>query len=316
MDQTLVDTSCKLLQRCMGVKPGEKLLVVADDPKKDIGEALYEAAKRVGAEAMLMVMSERDKSGQEPPEPVSEAMKRSDVVVCVTRHSLTHTKARKEAVAHGARIATMPGITRDMFLEGAVAADYDQVKRLTERVTELLGRGDRVRIEKDGRSLTFSIAGRVGVASTGVYRNPGESGNLPSGEGYIAPVEGSGSGRIVVDGSIAGIGRIDSPVELTIENGRLVEATGAAAGRLLDMLGDGDGRMLGEFGIGTNDKARITGVVLEDEKVYGTIHVAFGSNHTFGGTIEAGVHIDLVVSRPDVYVDDVKMMDRGRLLLD
>lgn len=73
--------------------------------------------------------------------------------------------------------------------------------------------------------------------------------------------------------------------------------------------------MLGEFGIGTNDKARITGVVLEDEKVYGTIHVAFGSNNTFGGTIAAGVHIDLVVKAPDVYADDELIMKDGKLLV-
>ncbi|MDF2717228.1 MAG: aminopeptidase, partial [Paenibacillus sp.] len=140
------------------------------------------------------------------------------------------------------------------------------------------------------------------------------SGNLPSGEGYIAPLEGTGSGQLVVDGSIAGIGKIDTPVVLTVENGRLTNAEGTAAPKLLEILGDGNGRLLAEFGIGTNDKARITGVVLEDEKVYGTIHVAFGSNHTFGGTIEAGVHIDLVVSKPDVYIDEVKIMEQGSLI--
>lgn len=115
-----------------------------------------------------------------------------------------------------------------------------------------------------------------------MYLNSGESGNLPSGEAYIAPIEGSANGKIVIDGSIAGIGKLDSPVLLTIDNGRIVNAEGEAAPKLLAILGDTDGRFLGEFGIGTNDKARITGVVLEDEKVYGTIHVAFGSNNTFG----------------------------------
>ncbi|MCM3272673.1 aminopeptidase [Paenibacillus elgii] len=315
MDTSLVKVSCGLLQSCLGLKPHEKLLVVADDRKKDIGEALYEAGKQLGAEAILMVMKEREKSGQEPPSPVSEAMKQADVVICATEHSLTHTKARKEAVAQGARLATMPGITRDMFLEGAIAADYDKVKQVTERVTDLLSRGNRVRIEKDGKVLTFSIEGRSGIPSTGVYVNPGESGNLPSGEGYIAPLEGSASGQLMVDGSIADIGKLYSPVTITVENGRLTEAEGEAAAELLQKLGDGHGRLLGEFGIGTNDKARITGVVLEDEKVYGTIHVAFGSNHTFGGTVEAGVHIDLVVNRPDVYIDDVLILDKGRMLV-
>lgn len=311
----LIEISKGILSNCMALKAGESFLVVADDAKRELGEALWEAGRQLGAEAMFVVMNQREKSGQEPPAAISEAMKRSDVVVCVTQHSLTHTKARKEAAANGTRLATMPAITEDMFLEGAITADYSQVKALTEKVTELLTRANTIRIEKEGKALTFSINGRNGVPSTGVYVNPGESGNLPSGEAYIAPVEGTAEGQIVVDGSIAGIGKIDSPLLLTVKDGRIVEAEGAEADRLLKTLGDGDGRLLGEFGIGTNDKARITGVVLEDEKVYGTIHVAFGSNNTFGGTIAAGVHIDLVVKAPDVYADDELIMKDGKLLV-
>ncbi|MED1785505.1 aminopeptidase [Brevibacillus fortis] len=311
---TLIESSKAILMNCLALQANETFLVVADEQKRDIGEAIWEAGKQLGAEAMLMVMKEREKSGQEPPTAVAAAMKSADVVVCVTQHSLTHTKARKEAAANGTRLATMPAITEDMFLAGAISADYTQVKALTERVTEMLTRASTVRIEKAGKSLTFSIDGRNGVPSTGMYVNPGESGNLPSGEAYIAPLEGTAEGQILVDGSIAGIGKIDSPLLLTVQNGRITEAEGTAAERLLQMLGDQDGRMLGEFGIGTNDKARITGVVLEDEKVYGTIHVAFGSNNTFGGTIVAGVHIDLVVKEPDVYLDDKCIMKSGKLL--
>ncbi|GEC93167.1 aminopeptidase [Brevibacillus brevis] len=311
---TLIESSKGILMNCLALKANETFLVVADERKRDIGEAIWEAGKQLGAEAMLMVMKEREKSGQEPPAAVAAAMKSADVVVCVTQHSLTHTKARKEAAANGTRLATMPAITEDMFLAGAISADYTQVKALTERVTEMLTRASTVRIEKAGKSLTFSIADRNGVPSTGMYVNPGESGNLPSGEAYIAPLEGTAEGQILVDGSIAGIGKIDSPLLLTVQNGRITEAEGTSAERLLQMLGDQDGRMLGEFGIGTNDKARITGVVLEDEKVYGTIHVAFGSNNTFGGTIVAGVHIDLVVKEPDVYLDDKCIMKSGKLL--
>ncbi|MBW5468898.1 aminopeptidase [Brevibacillus formosus] len=311
---TLIESSKAILMNCLALQANETFLVVADERKRDIGEALWEAGKQLGAEAMLMVMQEREKSGQEPPAAVAAAMKNADVVVCVTQHSLTHTKARKEAAANGTRLATMPAITEDMFLAGAISADYTQVKALTERVTEMLTRASTVRIEKAGKSLTFSIADRNGVPSTGMYVNPGESGNLPSGEAYIAPLEGTAEGQILVDGSIAGIGKIDSPLLLTVQNGRITEAEGTSAERLLQMLGDQDGRMLGEFGIGTNDKARITGVVLEDEKVYGTIHVAFGSNNTFGGTIVAGVHIDLVVKEPDVYLDDKCIMKNGKLL--
>lgn len=314
MNSKLTEISKNVLHNCLGLKENETFLVVADEVKKELAESLFEAGKQLGAEAMLVVMKERSKSGEEPPAPIAEAMAKSNVVVCITKHSLTHTQARKQAAAAGARLATMPGITEDMFLEGAISADYVKVKELTEKVTEILTKGQKVRIEKDGCTLTFSIAGRNGVPSTGMYLNPGESGNLPSGEAYIAPMEGLAEGQIIIDGSVAGIGKLQSPLKVTLEKGRLVHAEGPDAARLLQILGDGDGRQLGEFGIGTNDKARITGVVLEDEKVYGTIHVAFGSNNTFGGVVAAGVHIDGVVTKPTVYIDDQLIMENGRFI--
>lgn len=315
MNPQLMEISKNVLINCLDLQEKESFLVVTDDAKKELAESLYQAGQLLGAESMIVVMKERAKSGQEPPAAISAAMANANVVVCITEHSLTHTQARKNAVAAGARVATMPGITEDMFLEGAISADYSKVKELTEQVTELLTLGKRVRIEKGGFALVFSIDKRSGIPSTGMYVNPGESGNLPSGEAYIAPMEGSAEGRILIDGSIAGIGKLSSPLLLTVEKGRIVSADGDTAEKLLGILGDGDGRLLGEFGIGTNDKARITGVVLEDEKVYGTIHVAFGSNNTFGGTVSAGVHIDCVVTKPDVYIDELLIMENGRLVV-
>lgn len=314
MKETYLQTARKLLIDCLGLRASETLIIVTDPSKRDIAEIVHEAGLSLGAESALTLMKERSKSGEEPPKQVAEAMKKADVCLCITKHSLTHTKARKEAAAAGVRLATMPGVTWDMFTEGAVTADYVQVKALTDRVTAILTQGKHVRIVKDGKTLEFSIENRNGVPSTGMYLNPGESGNLPSGEAYIAPVEGTASGEIVADGSAAGIGKLDSPLLLTLDRGRLTHASGAEAERLLRMLGDGDGRLLGEFGIGTNEKARIIGIVLEDEKAFGTIHVAFGSNATFGGTVEAGVHIDLVVKEPDVYIDDALLMRQGKLV--
>ncbi|WP_289137004.1 aminopeptidase [uncultured Brevibacillus sp.] len=307
----LVEISRNLLTTCLGIKENEELVIVTDEDKRPLAEALCQAGKQLGAETVLMVMKERQKSGQEPPRAIAEAMKQADVAICITKHSLTHTLARKAAAANGTRVATMPGITEDMFKDGAIAADYNEVKRLTEVVTQILTGGKEVRIEKDGYKLQFSIETRYGVPSTGMYLEAGQSGNLPSGEAYIAPVEGTANGQIIVDGSIAGIGMVDEPHLLTIKDGRLVDVQGPVADRLLQTLGENDGRMLAEFGIGTNHKARIIGIVLEDEKAFGTIHVAFGSNITFGGTIEAGVHIDLIVNKPDVYIDSVKILEKG-----
>ncbi len=312
----LMSISEKLLRDCLNLKGGEAFLVVTDSSKREIGAALYQAGLNLGADAMLLEMKTRSRNGEEPPLPVAEAMISSQVVVCPTQYSLTHTQARKKAVEKGARVATMPGITEDMFGQGAITADYREVEELTNKMTEILTRGKEVRIVKGGRELRFSIAGRKGIPSTGIYREPGQSGNLPSGEAYIAPLEGTAGGKLLVDGSMVGIGLLKEPLEITISAGKLTRAEGLHAKDFLKSLGTSElARNVAEFGIGTNRKARLTGIILEDEKIYGTVHVAFGDNSTFGGSVQAGIHLDGVVLKPDVYVDDIKIMDAGEIVV-
>lgn len=294
----------KILIENMNGQQDELLLVVTDDRLKEIASLFADAGEKLNLETVMMQMAARTKSGEEPPKAVAEAMKHADIVLCVTEHSLTHTKARKEASELGVRIATMPGITRNMLREGAITADLKEVEALTSYFCRLLDEGEKVRIEKQNTRLEFSIEGRFGIASTGVFRDKGQSGNLPSGESYIAPLETEANGTILIDGAISSIGVLNEPVVLKIHNGRLIEASGEEGQKLLTILGDGAGRTIAEFGIGTNTKANLSGNVLEDEKVFGTVHIAFGSNKAFGGVTEAGVHIDCVIKDPKVWIDD------------
>ncbi|MBM4761258.1 aminopeptidase [Bacillus sp. B15-48] len=301
MDE-LIEVGKSILKYNLNIKEDEEILIVTDAESRKVADVFYHSGMLLGNETLLLEMPTRSKSGEEPPRTVATAMKSAEVVLCITHHSLTHTNARKEASAQGARVATMPGITIDMLHYGAITADYAEVEKLTDHYCGLLNDGEQVTIKKEDTSLTFSIKGRKAIASTGVFREQGQSGNLPSGESYIAPIEDSANGTMLIDGAIAGIGLVREPVLLTIENGRLVDATGEEGKKLLELLGDGDGRIIAEFGIGTNKNARLTGNVLEDEKVYGTAHIAFGSNKSFGGTTEAGVHIDCVIKNPIIEI--------------
>jgi len=300
----------------MAAKPGESILVVTDTLKKSIGEVLFNKALEFGLDAMLMVMEPTGVSGAEPPEAVAEAMKRCDIVLCPTEHSLTHTHAREAACAAGARIATMPGISGEMFSQGAITADYREVAALSDRIAQMLDRAREARIEKEGASLTLSIKGRRAVSSRGLFHARGSWGNLPTGEAYIAPVEGTANGDIIIDGSIAGLGVLKAPLKVRVENGLAVSFSGPDAGRMEKLLGEREeARNLGELGIGTNPKARLIGNVLEDEKVYGTVHVAFGSNDTFGGRVQAGIHIDSIILNPRLYLDDRLVVDDGKIVV-
>lgn len=311
----LVKIAEGVLTSCLAVKPGEEVLIITDDSRKEIGEAIYEAAGNLGCEKLLMVMTERELSGEEPPKAVAEAMKAADVVIAPTAKSLTHTNARIEAAKAGTRVATMPGITKEMFSQGAMTADYTEVEKLTATVTEMLTKASTARIEKDGKVLTIQINGRDGVPSPGVYREAGKCGNLPSGEAYIAPLEDGSDGEMIIDGSMVGIGKLDSPLHMVISGGKLRSVTGEKSEALDVLLKNETNGTLCELGIGTNEAAILNGIILEDEKVYGTVHIAFGTNASFGGTNKAECHMDGIILKPTLFLDDKKVIEDGVFLV-
>ncbi|MDI6820336.1 MAG: aminopeptidase [Candidatus Hodarchaeaceae archaeon] len=299
---------------CMGVKPRERVLVVTDPARLRVAEALVKAAQDAEAEAVLMCMRARTRHGEEPPKPVERAMVASDVVLAPTTYSLTHTQARLRACRAGTRVATMPMITERMMCRGAMLADYDEVSRLTRKVAALLTKSSEVEVNTPaGTDLYLDITGRKAHADTGIFHRPGDFGNLPAGEAFIAPLEGKGEGRIVVDGSM--VDTLWARTEIAVKKGRATEISGEPARRLKKMLEKVGPRAynLAEFGIGTNPTARLIGNVLEDEKVLGTCHIAFGDNSTFGGRIRAGIHVDGILMKPTIKFDGNTVVKEGRL---
>ena len=83
---------------------------------------------------------------------------------------------------------------------------------------------------------------------------------------------------------------------------------------LLTMHGE-DGTNIAELGIGTNEKAILTGEILEDEKIQGTCHVAFGASAGIGGTVQVPVHLDCIVMKPTVELDGEAIVRDGELLI-
>ncbi len=308
----------KALTDFLGLSPDESLLVVSDEEMRTIGMALFEAGKSLAMEAVYAEMSPRKIDGEEPPEPICDIMKQVDVVIAATAKSITHTDARREASKLGVRVATMPGISTSSMAR-CMTADYKEIIALTEKVYGSM-KGTKVIhiITEAGTDITMPVKDRNIMKSTGVLRKIGESGNIPSGEVYVAPWEGKTNGKVVFDGSIAGIGLLKNPIEIEIKNGEVVKIDGKTEAKKLQKQFDEAGKdsmMVAEFGMGTNYKAKVAGDILEDEKTLGTIHIAFGNNLNMGGSIRAHSHFDCVVMKPTVYFDKKKIMEKGELLI-
>jgi leucyl aminopeptidase (aminopeptidase T) len=314
-NQKIVDAAKELILNCMGAKTDEKLVIVADQKTFELGYGFAQAGRECGIETTFVEAPAQEKG--DVPEPVAAAMAAADVEFLLTSMSYSHTKARIAASEKGVRVASMPMLTTEIA-ENYLNADYPYIKKVSEKYAELMTKASTIRVVTDkGTDITMDVAGRDAHADTGMLTEKGAMGNLPAGEAYLAPLEDGANGTIVVDGTIAYVGPVEDDIVIEVKDGRITKISGdKSAESLRAFLSDKDAESNGiaEFGIGTNPAAKIIGHPLVDEKVWGTIHIAFGMNVSMGGTRESDIHYDCIINSPTVWVDDVKIMERGEYL--
>jgi leucyl aminopeptidase (aminopeptidase T) len=307
------------LEKCACVRPGERVLVVTDTMRdQGVAHALIGAAMAAGAEAVLAVIPTRRLTPQEPPASVLAAMQATDVVFLYTTYSLSHSNARVQAQKAGARVISMPGVTEEGFLR-TMSVDMDRLASLTNRLADRVARARTARVTTPlGTDMRYTLGHPV-TTMDGVCEKPGEIDFFPPGLFLSVPREGSASGRAVVDGAITQIGRLSSPVTMTFADGRLVKIEGggeaARLTQLLASLEDENAYRFAAWGIGSNPGAALVGEdpSFEGERVFGWTHVSTGSNATFpGGTVRAKIHLDGIISRPTIYLDDEMILQDGK----
>ncbi len=308
-----------VVRQCAAVSPGEHVLILTDDGMpRAVPDALAFAAASLGGVPVVVVMPRRQRPGQEPPPLVADAMKRAQVILAPTSVSVFHTQASRAAAACGARMLALSECREETLVRGGIQADFRARAEVAARLAGQL-RGEVLELSTPaGTRLRSCIGGRTAVANTGLAHRPGERSGLPTIEAYVAPLEGTTEGVVVVDASGGTIGLVPVPVVIQIREGRAVEFGGGPQARtvegLVAQVGHRDAAMLSEVGIGLNPRAEVVGRIIEDEGTYGTCHVALGSNSHFGGRVEVPFHLDLVMWRPDVSVDGRVLMRRGRLV--
>ncbi len=309
----LYEAARKAIFSCMGVKRGEKLLILTDEEQLPLAAEFVRAGNDIGVETVMSCGPVRH-SG-EMPELSRAALSQADAAMLITTGSFTHTKGRAEATERGCRIASMPGITAEIA-EQTLGADYDEVERTGNLLADKLTECSEIHITtKAGTDLYLSAEGRRGIADTGKLVEKGAFGNLPAGEAMVAPIETKGEGTLVVDGVIADFKVMDKePLTIRFKDGRIVQTSGPDAEEFEKFVGqfEDTARNVCEFGIGTNPKCAIMGNGLVDEKVFGTIHTACGNNLFMGGQQDCDMHYDMIIKNPTVYLDGECIIEDGK----
>ena len=328
IDELLAGSAKMVVETCMDIRRGENVLIVCDPTTGEIGQALHEATIEKSERVLLIVMPKAKHHGEEPPAPVANLMRQQQVILAPTKYSLTHTKAVRQALRDGARVATMPGITVDMFTHGGMAADFNNVKKRISNLGPHFRRRRIVNVKsKFGTEITFEVNWREWkLDDNGICNRPRMLTNLPAGKAFIMPREGTMNGTLIINGSWDST-LLDQNIELQIENGIVIDVKGGTiAANIRQEFGEVAKKLrskdrenvwtVAEFGFGMNDQARMGGNVLEDEKRLGTCYFSIGDNTALGGTSAVGIHIPGVLTGASVWLDDSQILQDGEFVLD
>lgn len=303
-----------VFEESLKLKQNEKCLIVTDIEKERIANSFYHYAQKICEDVSVRLIELTGQSGKEPDEETAQMMKDADVALLITKYSLSHTNSRRKACASGTRIVSMPGITYEV-VNRCVDIDYNELYKINAKLRERLIGSSKIHVTtKLGTDIKLGVTEVHG--ENGGYRDkPGMWGNLPAGEVDSGVKSFVTNGTIVVDGSFPGM-KLAKPITIRIKNGYAVSIEGDddKLKSQLDAVGP-DAYKIAEFGIGTNKKAIITGVVLEDEKVMGTCHFALGNDLSYGGENDVPIHLDGVIKNPTIVVDDEIIIEEGIFLI-
>ena len=318
MNAHMAPTARRIMDQVLGVKPGERIVIVTDfERPRSITDLLATTAALYGLQPVIVTMPAREMGGEEPPASVAAAMREADCIIVQTSHSMTHTNAEREALRAGARVCNIREVDEEMMVRGGMTADYDEVDRITRRGVALLAAAKRARLTTpEGTDLTLDLTGRPAFALSGFAREPGTFSGLPDGEAAIAPVEGRTEGVLVDPYLVEKIGQVTEPFRLEAREGRIVSVEGGAQAQALSAIlarkDPGARNFAAELALGTNPACRLIPKSREIKKRLGQAHVALGDNLSLAGTVDSAIHLDIVMLRPTIILDDdVVVLDGG-----
>jgi leucyl aminopeptidase (aminopeptidase T) len=308
-----------LLDQCLGVRPGEQVVLLTDEGTDDgVVSRLLEALAARDGIPLVARMPAPHLPGAEPPGAVAAMMLAAGAVIELTSLFIGSSLARRNATGRGVRYLAMPGVRVETFRPGGpLDVDFERLRADAERVGRAWGSAREFRLtSRGGTDLRGSVEGRPGRVLHGMAREPGAYMAPPDIESGTAPVEGTASGTVVIDGDLLfmGEGPLADAVALHIEDGRMVGIEGPERARLTSMLERcADERManLAEVSVAFNPAGTICSVPMETESARGTAHIALGNSIAYGGEVNAVAHLDCVMRDATLELDGRAVMIEG-----
>lgn len=323
-DILMMKTARTIVDTCAGVKKGEKVVIVTDPETMDVAQVLMGVLYEREIETVTCIMKGNRLTGQEPPSAVAAALLESDVMILPVKKSIAHSYAVKNALKKGSRMLALSGTDYEQMTSDGFLADFEKEKPVCDLYAKYFTEAETIRItSKSGTDFRASVKGRNGNSMPCIARNPGEGTALPNIEANISPVEGTSEGIIVIDGSVPnfGIGLIQTPIELIVKDGAIIEIKGGVQADILrnvmKSVNDPAAYNIAQIALGLNPECKhLTGTQQNnDHGAYGKMHIGIGtSSALLGGTVKAPLHFDVHLECSTVEFDNKILVKEGVLL--
>ena len=322
-NQEIVRGANIIAQNWLHLKMRQKVLIVSSEIHLAEVQILKNACMEYSLQVDLMVVEERGEKVGVFFDKNERIFDDYDVIIGATDYSLVTTRAVRRAISEGKKYLSLPLSTNDgrsMLGYSFLQMDTKKSKLMANVIKKYVDSATFLHVTtKRGTDISFRKKGRNAGFFNGDVRD-GKGFSSASIELYVPIEEDQTEGVVYLDGSLGYIGAVRKPFRIEIQNGKIVfiEQTedGKRLREYLESFEDERIYTAGEFGIGLNSYAKCIGnCYIEDESAYGTYHIGFGRNLALGGAYEASGHFDLVMLEPDIYTDNRKIMERGRVIV-
>lgn len=312
-----------IIKDWLHLKADERLLIITNKEYSREAEAMKYFALEVGSKVDIMTLDNLERKVGVYFDENERAFDDYNVIVGATQYSIVTTRATKRAIKRGSKFLSLPLSTSNgesMLGFDFMTVDTKKSKMLSSIVEKYFKNATTIRATTPaGTDLTMYMRNRKMGFFNGDVRD-GKGYSSASIELYVPIEETKTNGIMVVDGSLGYIGKANEPTKIYIDDGMITEIentpTGIRLEEYINHYNDDQVRYAGEFGLGLNSKSKCEGnCYIEDESAYGTFHIGFGRNIALGGNHQASGHYDLVCLEPDIYIDNRKIMEKGKLIL-
>lgn len=314
----LMAAAQKLVRDIMLTQPGENVAITIDTAGDlRVAKAAAQATYTLGAKPALILYHTQPQAQLQPPSPVAGAVREADVWIDFAVQYVLYTEAREKATAAGCRHACMAGMDVDTMVRTIGQVDYPKMMAVGNEIAGLHNASKTIRVRcAQGTDLWAELDGNAGQ-SGGIATDKGALIML-GGQAGCLPKEETIEGKIVLDGLIwppneIGLLKGSDTVTLGIEKGSIVTVEGDEAADIyrswLNGFQDPSIYRVAHYCYGFNPGVtRLTGRVVEDERLFGSITFGFGAT----ATRPAPSHTDCLLRRPTIHLDEMEMERDGR----